>query len=1057
MLKDMRQLVVLVALAAGLTSTAGAQPPSPLACPLDSGLREIQESCAAGAETPDPATCDALRVLELLAGKDREAAAKVLTEIGFAKASIQRMMPYLELLALGAVGFDGPPECVQMLAQNIFGLDGLQESMESPESMVILARLLGGSEEAIGKLEEKHLDPAAARVLNTFSRAVRELLQSTELGWALIGGKTSNPMFDVMFGRGSILEEARNAVSEARESDSPEHKTKLLVRAGLSFVSAGLDEEGLTALLEADELLTQRSDEESKVLLAMTRWLLALAYDDLGMKDRKERVTASTDLLAEGTTREFLDAWGRTIKDHDFTALSRVMKKLFSGGYKKEELEPFLNAFCGVFPGMEPGPDDPSQPAGDLTHGANPYSSMMGVAELVMLKRYDEAAATTEELLAHYPRYNYVYLLVLIAAKQWLDGDRAGATRNCRKAIDALETKVEIFRVDDLQTAFIASKVYLVFLLAVELSAQEGRVEEAFAYAERGRAWTLRRLLGGPRSGPGTVDVEAAVHDRQLLEAIHQQERAGAQTEKLTRLRDEFLVQRLERKLAAAGENPLAQVEPVTLERLQHEVLDPKTTLLVYAVGLEGHLWAWVIRRESVEMVLLETPKKYRILDLNRALRTRSFRPSPLADGESEEVLYRQLIEPLAQHLGDSTSLIVVPYGVLHHLPFAALRNPKTGRYLVQDFTLSLAPSASALELLLRPEKSAGSDGVLVLGDPVLEKDFELEPLAGARQEATTVSQLLGTEPLLGADATETEVRARAAGLGLLHLAAHGEYTPSSPIFSRLWLSRDARNDGMLEAHEVWDYLDLGNARLVTLSGCETALGTVTTGDEIVGLTQAFLVAGSRAVLSTLWAVDDEASEKLVVAFYRRLLKGSPAAQALAEAQRELIDDPDYAEPFFWAGFTLTGDPSVRWKTPWWSLRPSLLAAILAVAGAVILGFVLPARFPNRLGIVFAPKADMSGGSFCFLRSQRGTAGGFFRPARVYVSADGLKDRPSGALARLRAGHGGARLRPLPGRSLWRQSADGEWHQVPERGHPAPVGAIYRDESGSVYFQLRRG
>ncbi len=208
------------------------------------------------------------------------------------------------------------------------------------------------------------------------------------------------------------------------------------------------------------------------------------------------------------------------------------------------------------------------------------------------------------------------------------------------------------------------------------------------------------------------------------------------------------------------------------------------------------------------------------------------------------------------------------------------------------------------------PPASAGPLKPLVLGDPVTH----LARLPAARGEAEAVARLLGVEPLLGEQATEAALFAAAPRTSLLHIAAHGTYVPESPLFSAIQLAEGGDHDGSLHVHEVWDRLDLKNVRLVVLSACDTAAGEPTRGDEIVGLTQAFLVAGAPAVIATLWPVDDEASARLMTAFYRLFQQGETAAAALRAAQRSMMADPATAAPYYWAGYTLVGDPEARWE-----------------------------------------------------------------------------------------------------------------------------------------------
>jgi CHAT domain-containing protein len=277
----------------------------------------------------------------------------------------------------------------------------------------------------------------------------------------------------------------------------------------------------------------------------------------------------------------------------------------------------------------------------------------------------------------------------------------------------------------------------------------------------------------------------------------------------------------------------------------------------------------------------------------------------------SAEELYQRLIAPLRPYIYHRR-LIIVPHGELHDLPFAALRDPQTGRYLIQDFTLAYAPSASVLGFLHGNETPVAGKA-LVLGSPE-EHDPRFGPLPAARQEAEVVGRLLGTRPLFGEQASEGRLY-DLAGVDLLHIAAHGFYEPRNPLFSRIVLAPDKKHEGKLEVHEILSDLDLSGVNLVVLSACETARGERSRGDEVMGLTRAFLYAGSPGVISTLWNIDDEASAALMEDLYRHLLSGASVADALREAQLGLLREGDYKDPYFWAAFSLTGDPQGLWKS----------------------------------------------------------------------------------------------------------------------------------------------
>jgi CHAT domain-containing protein len=157
---------------------------------------------------------------------------------------------------------------------------------------------------------------------------------------------------------------------------------------------------------------------------------------------------------------------------------------------------------------------------------------------------------------------------------------------------------------------------------------------------------------------------------------------------------------------------------------------------------------------------------------------------------------------------------------------------------------------------------------------------------------------------LIRADATEAQVKKLIETAGVVHFATHGELDESDPLASALLLAPGGGEDGRFEVRELFGF-DL-HARLVVLSACETGLGKLSRGDEIVGLQRAFIYAGTPAVVTTLWKVDDRASFELIRAFYERLGREGPT-QALRQAQ--LTTMRNFPHPFAWAAFGLTGAP----------------------------------------------------------------------------------------------------------------------------------------------------
>jgi CHAT domain-containing protein len=265
---------------------------------------------------------------------------------------------------------------------------------------------------------------------------------------------------------------------------------------------------------------------------------------------------------------------------------------------------------------------------------------------------------------------------------------------------------------------------------------------------------------------------------------------------------------------------------------------------------------------------------------------------------QQARALYDRLIRPLEGQLG-AGRLLIVPHGVLHYVSFGALHDGKD--YWLARKTLRFLPSASVVEFL---RKSSGKPvgKLLAIGNPDLgDARFDLP---SAEQEARSIgASIAGARVLVRGQATETAFRALAGGERYVHIASHGEYNADDALQSRVLLAPDKENDGSLTTSELYGLrLD---ADLVTLSACETGLGRVLTGDDVIGLTRGFLYAGASNVVASLWQVDDDATTRLMQTFYANMEKGLPKSEALRRAQLEVRKQ--WPQPFFWAAFFITG------------------------------------------------------------------------------------------------------------------------------------------------------
>ena len=224
----------------------------------------------------------------------------------------------------------------------------------------------------------------------------------------------------------------------------------------------------------------------------------------------------------------------------------------------------------------------------------------------------------------------------------------------------------------------------------------------------------------------------------------------------------------------------------------------------------------------------------------------------------------------------------------------------------MEQFSLSYLPAAVTLARADPPGRQATS--LLALAPANSRLRFALE-------EARSISDVYRPNSILlsGQEATESRFKAQANGYAILHFSTHGYFNVKNPLLSGLELEPDTLNNGFLEVHEILN-LSL-NAELVTLSACETGMNSgyfnqLPAGDEFVGLTRAFLLAGSRSVLATLWQVDDRSTVKIMEGFYHHLGRSGSAgdeAESLVQVQRELRRSKQYRHPFYWAPFVLVG------------------------------------------------------------------------------------------------------------------------------------------------------
>ena len=303
----------------------------------------------------------------------------------------------------------------------------------------------------------------------------------------------------------------------------------------------------------------------------------------------------------------------------------------------------------------------------------------------------------------------------------------------------------------------------------------------------------------------------------------------------------------------------------------------------------------------------------------------------------------RLLLPPeLKAYLNDCDLLCVVPHGPLHSLPFAALRWSED-EYLIERFGICYVPSASVLRYCQQKNRRRVTDLkhepqscliVAVAAANEEPQDFEadgntLAHLFRERDAHALVTTRVGTQATgSNQPASKTTLQQEAARHDVIHLACHGLFgldgNSDDPLASGLLVSDGLSSLALsqtqqlnaaelsthfLTAREVFN-LNL-TADLVTLRACSSGRVAVQTGDELLGLTRAFLYAGAASLIVSLWNVHKQSSQLLLNEFYQRWLDKEhplPKWQALQQAQKCLLRHPEYRHPYHWAPFSLIGD-----------------------------------------------------------------------------------------------------------------------------------------------------
>jgi CHAT domain-containing protein/HEAT repeat protein len=413
--------------------------------------------------------------------------------------------------------------------------------------------------------------------------------------------------------------------------------------------------------------------------------------------------------------------------------------------------------------------------------------------------------------------------------------------------------------------------------------------------------------LNGYRSR--TADIENTVQKLAALDASEnssKNERSKSSknerrklSKQLSKLRRDLKVYLTEIKKEYPDLGALLGISPVDLTDLQ--VLMPEDQIVLQYLILNNRVIIFAITYEDIRIVENAIAKDILYGEVKTYLNEIT---GKIADEDNTtdtavklgDSLFRSVMQQI--DLNRIRVVTIVPNGVLHSLPFASLvinGDAKKPEYLIDRFDINYANTTSIMASVMKKKHNENPDGEFVA---YANPDGTLPFAESSAKEIA--HHFRKKQVFIGEKASKTSIGTIPSRIEYLHFGTHGVFNKNDSMKNYLMMY-----DGELTVEEIWG-LPLYGTRLVTLTACDTGLGEIMSGDDVISLESAFIFAGSSSVLFTLWKVEEETATRLTTLFYAEMMKGRNKAQALSSAQKQIRKN--HRHPFFWAAFNLRGN-----------------------------------------------------------------------------------------------------------------------------------------------------
>lgn len=370
------------------------------------------------------------------------------------------------------------------------------------------------------------------------------------------------------------------------------------------------------------------------------------------------------------------------------------------------------------------------------------------------------------------------------------------------------------------------------------------------------------------------------------------------------------------------------------LKIIRQEILENREVLISYTSTRES---LYVITVDGSKEQFLKLPfaenDRKQIREFYRLIS----KPTASVDRKdierSGQEMYNTLLkEALKGFEGDD--LAIIPDGVLHYLPFDILRH--NNQYLLESKRIGYMNSVNSM-LVLKAKKGRSEKELLAFAPSFDEQitqavERKFGKLRYNVEEVEKISAFYDADVFVNANSSVANFFNEASKFKAIHLATHASANDQFPDFSYLAFSESGNENNTLFIKDLYNMVL--NANMVTLSACQTGIGKLQKGQGMMSLSKGFFYAGAKSLVNTLWKINDKSTVKLMQYFYEDLSKGKSKKEALRNAKLKYLDTTDddlLQHPYYWAAFTISGDPSpISEKTnPWWIIGLAIVAVAM--------------------------------------------------------------------------------------------------------------------------------